>query len=39
MSTAQVGKEIVRLCWEMKDLKALNAHIAILAKRRAQLSS
>ena len=28
---------IVRLCWEARDLKELNAHILVVAKRRAQL--
>ena len=28
---------IIRLCWETHDLKQLNAHLLIVAKRRAQL--
>lgn len=31
--------EILRLCWRAKDLKALNANILVLAKRRGQLKS
>ena len=36
-ATSKVAVEIVRVCWELKDLEQLNAHILILSKRRAQL--
>lgn len=36
-ATSKVAVEIVRTCWEVKDLEQLNAHILILSKRRAQL--
>jgi len=37
--TADVAVAVVTLCWEARDLDALNAHILILAKRRAQLNT
>jgi hypothetical protein len=36
-ATARVAVEAVRLCWDVRDLPQLNAHVLILAKRRAQL--
>ena len=36
-STSKIAVEIVRQCWETKNFEQLNAHILILAKRRAQL--
>ena len=36
-STSRVAVEIVRQCWAAKNIEQLNAHILILAKRRAQL--
>lgn len=38
-ATAKIAEVIVRLCWEARDLPALNAHILILSKRRAQLNN
>ena len=35
--TSKIAVAIVRLCWEARDLKQLNAHVLIVAKRRAQL--
>lgn len=39
ISTSRVALEILRLCWRAKDLKALNANILVIAKRRGQLKS
>ncbi|PRP74638.1 26S proteasome non-ATPase regulatory subunit 12-like isoform 1 [Planoprotostelium fungivorum] len=36
-STSRVAVAIVRLSWEVKDLKALNENLQILSKRRGQL--
>lgn len=36
-ATSRVAVEAVRLCWDVRDLPQLNAHVLILAKRRAQL--
>ena len=38
-STATACAEILKLIWEAGDLVALNAHILILTKRRAQLKN
>lgn len=37
-ATAEVCSAVMRCCWEAADLKAFNAHIMILVKRRAQLT-
>ena len=37
LATSKIAVAIVRLCWERRDLKALNAQILIIAKRRGQL--
>eukprot|EP01117_Protostelium_nocturnum_P001169 TRINITY_DN1148_c0_g1_i1.p1 TRINITY_DN1148_c0_g1~~TRINITY_DN1148_c0_g1_i1.p1 ORF type:complete len:479 (-),score=187.46 TRINITY_DN1148_c0_g1_i1:51-1361(-) len=37
ISTSKVAIAIVRLCWEAKDLKALNENLQVLSKRRGQL--
>jgi len=36
-ATSRVALEIVRACWEARDIVQLNAHVLILAKRRSQL--
>lgn len=36
-STVTVCDAIIQACWDAKDYKALNEHISILTKRRAQL--
>eukprot|EP00158_Paraphelidium_tribonemae_P010266 Partr_v1_DN4246_c0_g1_i1_m9739 putative 26S Proteasome non-ATPase regulatory subunit len=36
-STARVAVEIVRRCWEARNLEQLTAHVLIVAKRRSQL--
>ena len=36
-ATSRVAVAIITLCWEARDLRALNANILLIAKRRAQL--
>ena len=36
-STSRVALQLLRVCFDADDLKALNANILILAKRRGQL--
>jgi len=38
-STSRVALQILKLCFEAGDLKALNANILVLSKRRGQIKS
>lgn len=37
LATSRLAVAIVRLCWQQHDLKALNANILVISKRRGQL--